>query len=305
MMKQLSIGTALAFLVASTALCNDISHTSSVVMKEPPNVSAIHLTGNLRADFFGRQNPVEVLEMDEQLEDMTARPHKSPWLAAGMSLVLPGSGEFYADNYWRSALFFAVEVTAWTIAYTYDKKGDRQTDSFKNYADENWSVVDYASYAQTLAPSGNYNWFIQGRGGLPPWDQVDWAELNRMERDIGATNAGRYYSHALPLHGEQQYYELIGKYYQYNQGWQDIALAAGEEGQLNFYYERERAHADDFYQTASTMVSVALVNHLLSAVDAALCATSFNKVHASVGHKRIPDGPRFVLTPIVKLSYDL
>ncbi len=53
------------------------------------------------------------------------------------------------------------------------------------------------------------------------------------------------------------------------------------------------------------MVSIAIVNHVLSAVDAALCATSFNKVHASVGHKRVPDGPRFVLTPIVKLSYDL
>lgn len=304
-MKHISIGTALAVLIASTALCDDIPRNSSVVMKNRPNTSDIHLTGNLRTDLFSQNTMVGALEIGDQLEEVTSRPHKSPWLAAGMSLVLPGAGEFYANNYWRSALFFAVEVTAWTIAYTNDKKGDRQTDSFERYADGNWNVIQYASHAQTLAPGGNYNWFIQGREGLPPWEQVDWAELNRMERDIGATSAGRYYSHSLPLHGEQQYYELIGKYYQFNQGWQDVTLGAGVEGQLNFHYEKERARADDFYQTASTLVSVAFVNHLLSAVDAALCATSFNKMHASIGHKRVPDGPRFVLTPTVKLSYDL
>lgn len=302
-MKQMSICTALAFLIASTALCDDIPRNSSVVMKDQLNASDIHLTGNLRADFFGQRNLVEVLEMEEQVEEPGSRPYKSPWLAAGMSLVLPGSGEFYANNYWRSALLFAVEVTAWTIAYTYDKKGDRQTDSFEKYADGNWNVYEYAQHAETIA-GGGYEWRIMGTEGRPPWERVNWSELNRMEQAIGRMpNSG--YSHTLPLHGEQQYYELIGKYYQYNQGWQDVALIPGQEGELNQYYERERAHADDFYQTASTMVSVALVNHLLSAVDAVLCATSFNKVHASVGHKRVPDGPRFVLTPIVKLSYDL
>ena len=301
------IALAIVWMLCSVpyAVCGDIPSNRSVVMKDPAHTDNLVLTGNLRTDLFTLSNSHDAPLAGNQVEDAHAVARKSSWLAAGMSLVVPGSGEFYATNYWRSALFFALEVTVWTVAYTYDKKGDRQTDFFENYADKNWNVIQYATHAQTLAPAGTYNWFISGREGLPPWEQVDWAELNRMERDIGATSNGRYYSHSLPRHGEQQYYELIGKYYQYNQGWQDIVLAPGVEGQLNLYYERERAHADDFYQTASTMVSIGIVNHLLSAVDAALCATSFNKAHASVGHKMIPDGPRFVLTPVVKFSYDL
>ena len=29
-------------------------------------------------------------------------------------------------------------------------------------------------------------------------------------------------SHNLPPHGDQQYYELIGKYHQYSSGWNDF-----------------------------------------------------------------------------------
>jgi hypothetical protein len=266
------------------------------------------LTGNLRVDFFGQKDLAMGLHLEEQMEGEEPRPHKSPWLAAGLSLVLPGSGEFYAENYWRSAAFFVLEVAAWTVAYKYDKKGDRQTDFFQNFANGHWSVVQYAQYAQsTLAPAGQtYNWLIPGTEGRPPWERVYWPELNRMERAISSTAPGQYYSHTLPSYGEQQYYELIGKYPQFNQGWDDAppTFNYGDPVTTNdIYYEKERAHADDFYNTASTMVSIAVVNHVLSAVDAALSATSFNRVHASVGLQKVSNGARYGRVPTVKLSY--
>ena len=58
-----------------------------------------------------------------------------------MSLLVPGSGEFYAQSYWKAAAFFAIEVAAWALAYTYDKKGDKQTDYFQNFANGNWECL--------------------------------------------------------------------------------------------------------------------------------------------------------------------
>ena len=297
-------GSILALMIAgftSLALCADEANNVLSGSSVPIRIAAedLRLTGNLRVDLFGRRGLAAGFQFSDQIEGEEPHPRKSPWLAAGMSLVLPGAGEFYSESYWRSAGFFVLEVAAWTVAYTYDKKGDRQTDSFQNYADAHWNVVQYAMYAQSLAPAGQYNWLrTDVPASSPPWERVNWPELNRMERDIG-----RYYSHTLPFHGEQQYYELIGKYYQFNQGWQDVTLIPGEAGQINTYYEKERANADDFYNTASTVVSLAIVNHLLSAVDAALSATSFNRVHASVGLQKLPDGALYVRVPTVKLLY--
>jgi hypothetical protein len=92
-----------------------------------------------------------------------------------------------------------------------------------------------------------------------PWTQVNWAELNRMERDIAG-----YYSHTLPPYGEQQYYELIGKYPQFNQGWNDAppSFNYGDALTPNFvYYSGERGKANSLYASASRWVTVVIISH--------------------------------------------
>ncbi|MGA9117417.1 MAG: hypothetical protein WB626_11625 [Bacteroidota bacterium] len=272
----------------------------SVVLKRPG--ATVPLTGNLRTDILAPHalgNGPDGMERGDVIR-------KSPWIAAGLSLVLPGAGEFYAESYWKAAAFLAIEAAAWTVAYTYDRKGDRQTDFYQDYANAHWDVVRYAQYAEAnLAPAGQtYAWRI-GTTGLP-WQQVDWAELNRMERDIGRTADGQYYSHTLPLWGEQQYYELIGKYQQFNQGWDDAppSYRYGEPVTARFsYYSLERGKANDFYSTASAGVTVAILNHILSAVDAAWSAGSANSVHASLGMRALPLAGRGPAQPTAGLRY--
>jgi len=260
--------------------------------------SAIHLTGNVRVDLFSRYDLSDGPHLSEQADQDMELPRKSPWLAAGLSLAVPGVGEAYSGSYVKAAAFFAAEVAAWVFAYSYDRKGDRQTDFFESYADMHWNVVEYAMYAEGLAQGGPYNWRRTGvPSTAPPWEQVNWAELNRMERSISE------FSHTLPLHGEQQYYELIGKYYQFNQGWKDVTLIPGTPGQLNTYYEKERALADDFYGVASTAVNIVIINHVLSAADAAWSASTYNKIHAQVGMQTIPLGRDIARVPVLKMSY--
>jgi hypothetical protein len=268
------------------------------------------LTGNVRVDLFGMRNLREgpLLGLQDTIGGVVDGT-KSPWLAAGMSLVVPGSGQLYAKSYWKAAGFFALDVVAWLLAYTYDKKGDDQTEQYQAFADAHWSVVQYATFSEGLVPAGKtYDWRIPGTEGLDPfnrpWEQVIWSEVNRMERDIGG-----YYSHTLPPYGEQQYYELIGKYPQFNQGWNDAppTFTYGDPLTANFLsYSAERGKANDYYSTATTWVTVAVVNHVLSAIDAAWSTASYNSgVRARAHLQAVPGERSMVLVPSVTVSYGL
>jgi hypothetical protein len=139
--------------------------------------------------------------------------------------------------------------------------------------------------------------------------RVNWAELNRMESDISATAAGQYYSHVLPAYNSQQYYELIGKYPEFNQGWDDAPPSFNYGNQLSaelLYYSGERGKANTYYTTASTYVSIVLLNHVVSTVDAVLSAGSYNRgLHASVGSQRVPAYGGYVTVPVLRLSWGL
>lgn len=240
---------------------------------------------------------------------------KSPLLAAGMSLLLPGSGEFYSEDYLKSALFIAAEAAAITIGLIYDKKGDDQTVTFQNYANEHWDIAKYARWTidnlenhlnveigNNLKASDYANLFYDSER-----TRVNLAVLNDLENDIGG-----WYSHRIPPKGDQQYYEMIGKYPQFNVGWDDYAEEAGETPFVygdplteNFkYYSGERGEANDFYSVAKTAVIIVVINHLISAADAALTANSFNKnLQLSTNIEKVNIGFRTVYYPQLNLQY--
>jgi len=210
----------------------------------------------------------------------------SPLKAGIMSALVPGSGEIYTGSYLKSALFITVEIASWVVYFTYTKKGDEQTRRFKQYADENWSVVDYADWMN--------RWMEKyGTGDKPiipinpdlskkPWERVNWERLNEAERYISRISGG--FSHTLAFYGEQQYYELIGKYHQYAPGWNDFDrnFLPRDVDSLKptpkfKFYSGERGKANDFYSIAATSAFVIVANHILSAIDASITAISLNK----------------------------
>lgn len=307
-MSRTSMMGLIGALALGSFLATAGEHQRSVVLDEKHRMS-LALTGNLRTDFFGQQELAFMPQLQESAAPAPSR--KSPWLAAGLSLILPGAGEFYAESYWKAALFLAVDVAAWGLAYHFDKKGDRQTDFFQNYANEHWSVVKYAQFSlEYFIPTERWNEYagLITPGTNPPWERVNWNLLNRLEREISGTANGRYYSHTLPPYGEQQYYELIGKYPQYTPGWDDAELPyiySETNVTPNFrYYAAERGKANDFYTRATTFVTVAIVNHVLSALDAAWSAGSYNRnVHASVRMQRVPTDGGMTEVPVVRAEY--
>jgi hypothetical protein len=79
---------------------------------------------------------------------------------------------------------------------------------------------------------------------------------------------------------------MIGKYPQFNPGWDDF-----DENSLYTYtnyqqdpvtehfddYSEQRGEANDYYNTASTAVTIVVINHILSAVEAAWSTSRYNK----------------------------
>ncbi len=299
----------IVLIIACTSELIAGGEVQSVVVARGPK--PVQLTGNFRVDFFG-QREIGMLQLQNEAEPLSEVNWKSPWLAAGLSFVLPGAGEFYAENYWKAALFLAIDVAAWGLAYSFDKKGDNQTEFFQGYANQHYSVVKYAQFSlERFIPANRRQEFaglVTGTESQPPWQRVNWAILNRLEREISATAEGKYYSHTLPLYGEQQYFELIGKYPQFTPGWDDAVLPyvySEDNATPNFrYYASERGKANDFYSKATTFVTVAIVNHVLSALDAAWTASSYNKnLHASIRMQSVPTGYGYARVPVARVEY--
>ncbi|MCK9210551.1 MAG: DUF5683 domain-containing protein [Ignavibacteriaceae bacterium] len=287
-MKKLSLVLFAVLLVGSRISFAQVNSNDKII-----------LTGNLHSDSKILFNNSEA---QTQNISFPSPNKKSPLIAGLLSVVLPGAGEVYTESYWKAAIFAAVEVSAIVVATSYNNKGDNQTNYFQNYADGHWSIKRYAEWTiknvqfiNSSVDASKYN-VINSDGS------VNHPELNRLERDLGSG-----YSHALPPHGEQQYYELIGKYPQYSHGWDDANQSETDFHLLsqNFLdYSKMRGKANDYYNISDKAVIGIYINHLLSGLDAVWSAISFNKdVAVNIRVNQINTGDNLTFYPTVYVQY--
>ncbi len=274
------------------------------------------LTGNLQYDLSMDNDGMTSVDSSVAESKVVYKRIYSPVRAGLFSAVIPGAGQLYTKNYWQSAAFFGAEVLMWVIYATYEKKGDNQTNLFQNYADENWSVVTYAAWV-----NANFGEAISIKPdqSLKPWERVNWNELNAAESAIGGNMAIQPtgFTHQLAPHGDQQYYEMIGKYSQFGSGWSDAtgftkADVLGDNGIGNvspefLAYAKMRGDANSFYTIATTVSYVIVANHVLSALEAAWNASKLNhriKLQGHIESRRIY-GNIVEFVPTLHLEYEL
>jgi len=266
------------------------------------NDPAMSFTGNLQVDSklsfdeIGKQ--INTVRLNPQFDDK-----KSPWLGALFSLILPGSGEFYAERYLKAGIFFVVEAAVVTAAVIYNNKGIKATDDFQNYADNvsdnsGWSVV---RYAQWLNQTYQSNIPIDPNTSKQPWERVNFNDIHAVEVQHSEL------SHQLAYYPEQQYYEMIGKYHQFRAGWSDYTPDLGfNVSPMFLHYTGMRATANDYFNTASKAVIGIYINHFLSAIDAYWSTTVYNKEFAAsvtVENKQFADYMELVPTLNLKFSF--
>jgi hypothetical protein len=234
------------------------------------------------------------------LEEKENPNKKSTVLGAVLSGALPGAGQFYAKSYIKSAAFLAAEVGLWVAYSVFQKKGNDQTDYFQTYANQNW---DMRKYAQWLKDQG----FPKASDiNLINPDDILRAQINACEE----VN----FSHTLPLAGEQQYYEVIGKYQNFLAGWSTANPAViTKNNYLDYHlpqvlqYMSDRQQANTYYDRGSLMLTVVIINHLLSAADGAWSVMRYNsrldvKTNINVQGEYSYNLQRTVIVPHLNLS---
>ncbi|MFQ5607946.1 MAG: hypothetical protein ACE5GA_08355, partial [Candidatus Zixiibacteriota bacterium] len=237
----------------------------------------------------------ERAEPSESIEDIGITyngraDRKSPFKAGIMSFVVPGLGQVYNGAHLaKVGAFVGAEVALWTQYWRFNGIGDDRIVEFQTFADSLWSQSEYRRYL--LGTFGD------------------------------TSDAGPNFTHHLPSTNSQQYYEMIGKYDQFSYGW---TLAEGDTGMVydpsNDYannpfaspkrldYNAMRASANDAFSSRDRMLAFALVNHLVSAVDAALGAARHNRSldAADMGLSVSPSvtpGVDWSIIPRINLNY--
>lgn len=265
-------------------------------------INRFNLTGTLAFD--SHTSLEKYNEQGFAISALQLPERKSPLTAGLLSFVVPGAGQFYNGSLIKSIIFIAIEAAVITTAVIYNKKGNDKTTEFQNFADQHWDVKRYAQWTldnlNHLAPGedkNNYNVFDNN-------GNVVWSELNRLESAIGGG-----YSHNLPPLGEQQYYELIGKYPQYSHGWDDSKQSDTDFHILssNFtFYSGQRGEANDLYNISAKAVIGIYINHAIAALEAVWGATQFNNnlsVNMHLNQVNLSDHTEYVPTMNLKFSF--
>ena len=244
-----------------------------------------------------------------------AAERRSVPLALGMSAVLPGLGQAYNDDWIKGAAVLALEVGLIAGYFIWKNQGLDEEDAYIDYAHEYWSAERYASwlndYVEFLETehgaaigaepidvpsdidlSSPDSWSTQERSAVRSF----FDRIRAVEGEVFHPETGATFSHKLPYFGEQQYYELIGKYFQFAPGWVDYPnwredgeftqaidpeLSGPGGTKLNIQgqfleYADEHAHANTLLRRASRVSAAILLNHIVAAFDAAISAKLHN-----------------------------
>lgn len=185
---------------------------------------------------------------------------KKPAIGGLFSAVVPGTGEMYAGSWWKGALFLGAEVALWVGYAHYADKGQEWDDVFHVYADQHWSEPKY--------------WvFIAQKANVQGVDENNYQNYLEALRTYEHAN----YSHGLHVDKDQQYYEMIGKYDQFVQGWDDFIEGQTVLTPNRNHYLDMRNSSNQQFKKASTCAMITVANHVLSAFDAALTINKENR----------------------------
>ncbi len=211
----------------------------------------------------------------EPMPRTETRKGKSSKRAFLLSALVPGLGEWYAGSKKRGLAFFGAEAALVGLWAAWKGKGNDLEEEFRAVADEHWDPLNYLAWrGSTISNNSSIT------HALPCSSEVVEVYIPAMQQSGSAAFGGCASSQI------QQYYELIGKYDQFASGWTDLvrvstgnAVAPTEVDSVeNFHserrlrYEDQRDDSNRFLKRASTVTGVILINHVISAIDAARVA---------------------------------
>jgi hypothetical protein len=251
------------FLLVSLLVFTTMSQGSTLVENKDQNFS---FQNKLALDDFEHSQRINGLTQSpywadageptekQDAMDVYAFKGKSIKRAFLYSMIIPGSGEFYANSKLKAVAFFGADVALWGLYFSYHGKGKDKEKEYRNFADAHWFKEDYTQ------------WLI---------DSLD-ITTDTMRYWDDTKNEWTYLSHHLPDTKTQQYYEMVGKYEQFRWGWEDYSDLTKTSVFRNTYVIM-RKDSNDWLKKAKNAAAISIANHILSAFDAAWSVRKYNK----------------------------
>ena len=237
-------------------------------------------------------------------------------LAFGLSAILPGAGQVYNKQWIKAAITVSIEAALIVTYISKKDQGEQVESDFIAFANQDWDPVQYGDWLN------DYTVFLNAEFGaginVPDinteigvdfqhpelWSGDNWqavrtmfAQINATERSVFHPETGASFSHQLPRFSSQQYYELVGKYFQFAPGWSDYSKFTDADGNFTvaidpehtgpdgskpnvsekfFNYAEDHAESQDFLRSASQYGILIVLNHVVAAIDAAVVSKLHN-----------------------------
>ncbi len=164
-----------------------------------------------------------------------------------LSILIPGSGEFYSGSIVKGLLFLGLEVGAWTSYKTSLENGRKWEQDYINFANEYW----------------NENRWLAWWNSLTPTDQSEFLKIE------------------LPAEKNSKFYEAVGIYEKFNAGWIDAQWTPGlvntQSSPSSLTFNKWRQNSNNSLKWATAATSLIIANHILSAMDGAWSVFRYNK----------------------------
>ncbi len=241
---------------------------------------------------------------------------RSVGAAFAMSALVPGLGQAYNKQWGKAVIGFALEAAIITGAIVWNNQGNGLETDYQQYAHAFWDPAKYATWLNDYSNyiQVNFDASVTSPAVVVPnqidfknpdtWSDMEWdvvldffSQIQAVEREMFHLETLAAFSHTLPDFSEQQYYELVGKYYQFAPGWEDYPAWRSENGEYTlaidpnksgpddskpnvparfFQYADDHAHANDVLRRASRVTTLLLVTHFVGAIEAAVSAKLHN-----------------------------
>jgi hypothetical protein len=246
----------MAAVLFSAALCQASGLTRAVSVNESIMSKSLSLQSYLSTQLDVKDDQGD---LRENIYEFHA---KSPTKAFFMSLLIPGSGQFYNGSRIKAGSFLLADVALWSGFLIYHGKGANMETDYKKFADIHYTSSVYRDW----------------------WNGLDSSMQNVFSHRLYFDASGN------PIKN-REYYENVGKYDQFQVGWGASGInhpprtSPNDTLHTTWYgdnnerltYLGMRKKSNDYFTNAKTMAIVSIANHVISAFEAAISARRFNK----------------------------